>query len=415
MTIFAIRRVAGALTAALRFPLRLLPPLFLGVLAGCASVPTVAPHGTLLEDVYSSYPRLLRQTYHGDAALNGRLLASVTATENGQPAAAFYASDDQGNSFKRIGAIVDAEFAKGPKGRCCGTLYELPVRIGALPAGTLLYSVSVGESRYGVAMENRIYQSGDGGAQWRYLSVCGTARIPKNQRTSGIWEPEFAIAKSGELVCYYSDETLAGHSQVLVQITSSDAVHWSAPKVIVAGDDPNARPGMAVVRQLPNGSYLMTYENCYLGPLDCSLHIKRSPDGLDWGAPNAPGDRPQTASGLFFRHAPSLTWLPAEGLPQGMVIAIGQILVGKDGLPDGDGNGKTMFVNSDPDVRGPWRAVPTPIALHRPVLLSNGCQNYSSPLLPSVDGKRLAMLQSDGAEDPTCRTRFGNAAIPPQR
>ncbi|MES2160233.1 MAG: exo-alpha-sialidase [Pseudomonadota bacterium] len=410
MTAFTIRRRAGALAAALRFVL----PVALVVLTACVATPTAPPHGTLLEDVYSSYPRLLRQTHHGDAALNGRLLASVTATENGQPAAAFYASDDQGGSFKRISAIVDAEFAKGPKGRCCGTLYELPVRIGALPAGTLLYSASVGESRYGVAMENRIYQSGDGGAHWRYLSACGTARIPKNQQTSGIWEPEFAIAQSGELVCYYSDETLAGHSQVLVQITSRDAIHWSAPKIIVAGDDPNARPGMAVVRRLPNGGYLMTYENCYLGPLDCSLHIKRSPDGLDWGDPNDPGDRPQTVAGQFFRHAPSLTWMPVDGRPQGMVVAIGQILVGRDGQPDADGNGKTMFVNSDPDVRGTWTAVPTPVALQRPILLSNGCQNYSSPLLPSVDGKRLAMLQSDGAEDPTCRTRFGSAAISPR-
>jgi multiple sugar transport system substrate-binding protein len=375
-----------------------------------AATPAV-PHGALLDDVYTSYPRLIRQTHHGDAALNGRLVASMTATENGQPAAAIYASEDDGKHFKRIAAIVDPEFAKGPKGRCCGGLYELPVRVGALPAGTLLYSLSVGESRLGVPMENRIYQSGDGGKSWSYLSLCGTGRIPKNRQTSGIWEPEFAIAKNGELVCYYSDETLAGHSQVLVQITSRDGVKWSAPRVIVAGDDPNTRPGMPIVRQLPNGSYLMSYENCYLGPLDCALRIKRSPDGLNWGAPNDPGERPETASGQFLRHAPTFTWMPVVGKPAGMVVAIGQILVDKYGRPDPAGNGKTMFVNDSPDLKGPWRAVTTPIALQKPVVLSNGCQNYSTPLLPSVDGGSLAMLQSDGAEDPTCRTRFGSAAI----
>ncbi|MFS2002784.1 extracellular solute-binding protein [Duganella sp. CT11-25] len=378
--------------------------------AAVAAAPPV-PHGALLDDVYTSYPRLIRQTHHSDAALNGRLVASMTATEDGQPAAAIYASEDQGKSFKRIGAIVDPEFAKGPKGRCCGGLYELPVRIGALPAGTLLYSLSVGESRLGVPMENRIYRSDDGGRNWSYLSLCGTGRIPKNQQTSGIWEPEFAIAKSGELVCYYSDETLAGHSQVLVRVTSRDGVKWSAPKVIVAGDDPKARPGMPIVRQLPNGSYLMSYENCYLGPLDCALRIKRSPDGLDWGAPNDPGMRPETASGQFFRHAPTFTWMPVAGKPDGMVVAIGQILVDRNGRPEPRGNGKTMFVNDSPDVSGPWRAVPSPIALQKPVVLSNGCQNYSTPLLPSADGKSLAMLQSDGAENPTCRTRFGSAAI----
>ena len=375
-----------------------------------AAAPTV-PRGALLDDAYTSYPRLIRQSHHRDAALNGRLVASMTATENGQPAAAIYASADEGKSFRRIAAIVDPEFAKGPKGRCCGGLFELPVRIGALPAGTLLYSLSVGESRLGVPMENRIYQSADSGRNWSYLSLCGTGRIPKHRGTSGIWEPEFAIAKSGELVCYYSDETLAGHSQVLVEVTSRDGVKWSAPKVIVAGDDPNTRPGMPIVRRLPNGGYLMSYENCYLGPLDCALRIKRSPDGLDWGAPNDPGDRPQTASGQFLRHAPTFTWMPAAGKPDGMVVAIGQILVDRHGRPDPSGNGKTMLVNDSPDISGPWRALPTPIALQKPVVLSNGCQNYSTPLLPSVDGKRLAMLQSDGAEDPTCRTRYGEAAI----
>jgi hypothetical protein len=366
--------------------------------------------GTLLADTFATYPRLIRQSHHQTAALNGRLVASVTSRNTEQAVAAIFASNDDGASFSRVGTIADPAFKNG---HCCGTLYELPVKIGALPAGTLLYAASVGQEQT-APMENRIYQSADGGATWNYLSLCGTGRIPKTPKEpSGIWEPEFGIAKSGELVCYYSDETLAGHSQILAEVASRDGVNWSAPQTIVAGDDPKSRPGMAIVRRLPNGAYLLTFENCYAGPLDCALRAKRSSDGLNWGAANDPGFRLETASGQFFRHAPTFTWAPVPGQPNGMLIAIGQILVDKNGIPDASGNGKVMFTNTTADGSGPWKLAPAPLAIASPPLTTNWCQNYSSPLLPSSDGKRLAMLQSDGGADQSCRTRFGAAALTP--
>jgi hypothetical protein len=377
--------------------------------AGTPGTAEASNRGTLLTDDFATYPRLIRQSHHQAAALNGRLVASVTSKNGDQAVAGIYASNDDGTSFKRIGTIADPAFNDG---HCCGTLYELPVQIGALPAGTLLYAASVGQKRT-APMENRIYQSADGGVTWNYLSLCGTGRIPKNPNgPSGIWEPEFAIAKTGELVCYYSDETLAGHSQILVEVTSRDGVNWSAPQAIVAGDDPNSRPGMAIVRQLPNGAYLLTFENCYLGPLDCALRAKRSDDGIHWGAANDPGFRLETASGQFFRHAPTFTWASVPGHPEGMLIAIGQILVDKNGIPDASGNGKSMFTNTTADGSGPWKLVASPLAITSPPLTTNWCQNYSSPLLPSADGKGLVMLQSDGGADQSCRTRFGAAAMP---
>jgi hypothetical protein len=381
-----------------------------GALAAATPPAATPSQGTLLADTFATYPRLIRQSHHQTAALNGRLVASVTSRNTEQAVAGIYASNDDGASFSRIGTIADPAFKNG---HCCGTLYELPVKIGGLPAGTLLYAASVGQEQ-NAPMENRIYQSADGGVTWNYLSLCGTGRIPKNLKDpSGIWEPEFAIAKSGELVCYYSDETLAGHSQILVEVTSRDGVNWSAPRTIVAGDDPKSRPGMAIVRRLPNGSYLLTFENCYLGPLDCALRAKRSDDGLDWGAANDPGVRLETASGQFFRHAPTFTWAPVPGQPNGMLIAIGQILVDKNGIPDASGNGKVMFTNTTADGSGPWKLAPAPLAIASPPLTTNWCQNYSSPLLPSSDGKRLVMLQSDGGADQSCRTRFGSAALTP--
>jgi hypothetical protein len=417
-------RLAGARTILIAAATALLAGLALNACGGTgggvaatsgAVAPAPAPgpaaaHGTLLADLFGAYPRLIRQSHHANAALNGRLVASISSSENGQPVGGIYASGDDGKTFARVGAIADPDFKTA---QCCGTLYELPVAIGALPAGTLLYSTSMGADRPGVPMENRIYQSADGGANWTYLSLCGKGRIGRNGKGTGIWEPEFAIAKSGELVCYYSDETLAGHSQVLVQTTTRDGVNWTAPQTIVAGDDPNARPGMPIVRQLPNGAYLMTYENCYAGPLDCALRAKRSPDGLNWGAPNDPGFRLETANGQFFRHAPTFAWAPVAGQPNGMLIAVGQILVDKNGIPDASGNGKTMFTNTTADGSGPWRAVASPLAIPNPPLMTNWCQNYSSPLLPSADGKTLTMLQTDGGADNSCRTRFGSAPLAP--
>jgi hypothetical protein len=72
-----------------------------------------------------------------------------------------------------------------------------------------------------------------------------------------------------------------------------------------------------------------------------------------------------------------------------------------------------MFTNTTADGSGPWRMVDAPLALPSPPLLTNWCQNYSSPLLPTADNKGLIMLQTDGGADTTCRTRFGSAALAP--
>lgn len=380
---------------------------------GAAAAPVAAPvaveRGTLLADEFTTYPRVIRQSHHRDAALNGRLVASVTASPDGVNQGAIYASGDDGRTFRKIGAIVDPLMMKG---HCCGTLFELPRAIGALPAGTLLYSISLGQELPGAAMENRIYASTDGGVSWNFLSLCGKGRVPKTKDAPyGIWEPEFAISADGRLVCYYSDETLQGHSQILVQVVSSDAVNWSAPQTIVARDDKNGRPGMAVVRRLPNGTYFLTYEDCYAGPLDCRVRAKRSPDGLNWGAANDPGTLLQTADGHFLRHAPNLAWAPVPGNPTGKLLVIGQIVFGANGAVDPALNGRTLFSNTSADGSGPWTAMPAPLGIPAPPAMTNWCQNYSTPLLPSADGKRLFVMHSDGGADKSCRVYSGSAPL----
>ena len=383
------------------------PPVVLTPTPTPTPTPTVA-RGTLLANEFSTYPRLVRQSFHSNAALNGRLVASVSASTGGANQAAIYASADEGKTFARIGSVTDNAFQKG---LCCGTLFELPSAIGALPAGTLLYAASVGADGT-VAMENRIYQSGDGGVSWTYLSNCGRGLVPKtSSATSGIWEPEFAIAANGELACFYSDETEPKHSQVLKLTHTADGLNWSTPTLVVAGDDPNDRPGMAIVRRLPSGRFFMTWEQCYGGPLNCAVRAKSSADGLNWGVATDIGQRLETASGQFFRHAPTLSWSPSADSANGQILVIGQILVQSNGVADASANGHAMFVNTTADGSGPWRLVNTPIGVPNPPTATNWCQNYSTPLLPSKDGKSLAMMVSDGGADSSCRVYFGSGSF----
>jgi hypothetical protein len=368
--------------------------------------------GTLLQSTWSAYPRLVRLAHQADAARNGRIVASLTENAGGIWQAGFHASQDDGVSFTRVGTLRDSEFAKG---LCCGSLFEMPQQVGTLPAGTLLFSASIGLDAVGALMEQRIYRSNDAGATFTRIdgAACGrsaVARVP-GAVGSGVWEPEFFIAANGSLACIFSDETDPGHSQVLKLTTTSDGSSWSTPRVIVAGPSASDRPGMAGVRRLPNGTYAMSFENCSVAHLDCSVRLKLSNDGLDWGALGTLGTRPQTAAGQYFRHTPTLAWLPTPGEANGTLVLIGQIVSnGAQGV-DAANNGRVLFVNTTADGSGPWRMVSAPIALPSPPSTSNWCQNYSTPLLPSVDGHSVLLMQTDSTVDGGCNARYGRGVL----
>jgi hypothetical protein len=69
-----------------------------------------------------------------------------------------YLADRDGAPFRQIGEITDPEFGSGV---CCGTLYELPQRVGSLQAGMLLWAASVGKKTE--RMATIIYRSNDEG------------------------------------------------------------------------------------------------------------------------------------------------------------------------------------------------------------------------------------------------------------
>src|SRR5262249_30703225 len=143
-------------------------------------------------------------------------------------------------------------------------------------------------------MALHIWKSNDIGRTWSYLSCCADSQSTAGswnrppcgvlQSDAGLWEPEFSVTSDGWLVCHYSDETDGKHCQKLARVRTSDGVSWTNRCDTVASDKSTDRPGMAVVRKLPNGSYFMSYELCAAdGEYKCVVQYRTSQDGWVWG------------------------------------------------------------------------------------------------------------------------------------
>jgi hypothetical protein len=362
----------------------------------CLSLSAWAASGTLLPHSVG-YPRLVRLTY-GPAASNGWIIASTTGK--------LFLSKDDGKSFS---PIADAPVRDGSRLRCCETLYELPRAIGSLPAGTLLYSAtySVGttppppSAARGAGPPNmreqglpaiEVYSSTDQGATWTYLSTPVMGRGEKG--TGGLWEPAFTVARDGSLVMFWSDETYSCCSQKLSKIRSSDGVTWRDSSDAVASTVQSDRPGMIIVSDLPSGGYFMTYEICgdpVTGP-KCAAYYRTSRDGWNYGPPSDLGKRIENAEGQYFEHAPANIWSPSPLSPNGVVLAVGQVLHNANGSV-AQQNGRVIFVNARLDGSDPWSTIASPVEV--PNSYDNPCPNYSSALLPTQDGAALLEFAAD--------------------
>ncbi|WP_129664116.1 sialidase family protein [Phytoactinopolyspora endophytica] len=358
----------------------------------------------LLTDQVSMYPRGVRLQHQDDDAVNDTIVASVTTFTDRGGEAAIFSSDDDGRSFEPIASVPVSE-RNGQEGLCCGTLYELPQQVGELPEGTLLYSASVGQNAGSERrMDLDIWQSQDAGHTWSYLSACASA-----PNSGGLWEPEFSIDAQGRLVCHYADETDAlDGTQRLVRVVSDDGVQWGERSYTVQSKSGATRPGMPIVRTLPDGSYVMVFEVCGTpGQYDCAVYSRHSDDGWDWGDPDEHGDVITSVQGRYFSHAPTVTWVE-DGTPQGTLLVIGQLLQEADGSI-ADGNGSTIFVQRNGS--SGWLEIAAPIEI--PDAYNHWCPNYSSSLIPLANGRDFVELASDLGDDGVCRTWFARGSIRP--
>lgn len=369
-----------------------------GITPSSAAPPGGAENGSRLMAGVALYPRVIRLQHSGPAT--GRIIASaVTFDSNGAGIGAIFASTDHGRSFQRIGSVTDPYAAQG---LCCSTLYELPRRVGKLSAGTLLWSASVGQGAAVRRMTLPVWASSDHGRTWRKLGTVATS-----PNDGGLWEPEFTVSRDGRLVLFVSDESQQPtHSQTLVASISTDGGNWSPLRNVVAADDPALRPGMPVVRRLPHGDYLMSYEIC--GPGEgCRQRIRRSADGIDWGDPADLGTLIDAADGTGFRHAPTISWY-ADGSRDGALLSVGQMLYDSAGAI-AEGNGSTIMSNNGrPEAA--WTTAEAPVRIAAPY--DNYCPNYSSSLLPMPESGRLLELATGYDADGVCTTYFGTGNLP---
>lgn len=360
----------------------LLPVLAAGalLLTLLAPVPAQAANGVRISPDGLMYPRAVRLEHSGSA--NGRIIADATGFPSGGPVGAIFQSTDDGASFSRIGTVADADARSG---LCCTTIFELPQQIGSMPAGTLLWAGAVGQDGgSGRRMTIKVWRSGDAGRTWSYLSTPATSA-----NSGGLWEPEFFVDGAGRLALHYADESQPGRSQVLSATSSTDGVGWAARRTIVAGSSGNHRPGMPVVRRLPDRSFLMIYEICGQAPsqYDCAVYDRTSPDGADWGDPAWFGNQVRLSDGRYFVAAPTIAVTS-----RGLLVAVGQYLRNADGS-SAAGSGGTLFASDDAGKS--WSPFAAPVNTGTPA--PGPCDNYSSTLVPSADGTSVLEIATDDA------------------
>lgn len=271
-----------------------------------------------------------------------------------------YRSEDGGNSWQLIANVYDKEYGLLRTSQPC--LYELPQRVGDMPAGTILLAGNIFDDDPYTQSRIVIYKSTDGGYTWSFLSEVdhGGPCIYDPSTTSAtttVWEPFLGLSESGDLVCYYSDERQKadGVLQAVSFRVSSDGVNWGKLSNVAAIGNTSDRPGMITVTALPNGKYMATYEMVNRPSIsnnNAVVYCKFSDDGVTWNADSL-GTRVALADGRGIGSSPYVKWIDAGG-PNGMVV-----ISAKWGTDSADNisGGQNFYVNYNLG-EGPWERLP---------------------------------------------------------
>ena len=331
----------------------------------------------------ASYPRVIQIRHYGPE--KGQLLATFARKES----LPIYRSKDNGATWQRFSEVPNL------RGQPC--LYELPVKMGDFPAGTILAAGGgAGDDPNRRTLD--VSYSRDGGKSWQYLStiaVGGPGRYDPADRAglrdqNPVFEPYLYADAAGRLVAYFSDERHKkdGYSQLLDHEVSTDGGRsWGAPVYDVAIPDGLSRPGMAVVARDGHGKYVMSYEvvgmpGHALEPRSNLTHIRLSDDGDHWGDPTDYGLLVQDRWRQYPNATPYIVWSPWGG-PDGTLIVSGRSIMRDDlGLT---GNG--VMINRRGG-RGLWTLIETPIT-GNPAL-----DGYSQTMIPLGDGREILQLVS---------------------
>jgi hypothetical protein len=328
----------------------------------------------------ASYPRVIQLKH--DASRKGQLLA--TFSRGGFP---IYRSTDNGDTWEFV------TFVQGLRGQ--PALYELPLKMGEFPAGTIMASGMSSNPAAGKSALD-VHYSTDGGTTWQFLSTIvegNPAPYDPGQRafvTKGtpVWEPYLYHDAKGRLVAYYSDERYKkdGYNQLLAHRVSNDGGRtWGAQVFDVAIADGLVRAGMSIVTQNVNtGKFFMIYElvglpGYQLEPRSNPVHFRVSTDGNNFGDPKDRGTLIQDRWRQFLWATPYIVWSPWPA-PNGTLIASGRATLRF--LEGQVGNG-LMINRRNGD--GLWTLIETPIRYTPP-------DGYSQTMIPLGDGREILQL-----------------------
>jgi hypothetical protein len=244
----------------------LLTTIFIPSLAGAYGPSTMytPPSGSLVPGAL--YARAMQTT-------NGKMYATFEQYTTGIASFPIFESSDSGRTWTKVGDVKDTH--KGVGMRWEPQLYQLPQAIGGMPEGTLLCAGLVLPYNRS-SCEIDLYKSTDAGRGWTYVSTVAVG-TQANPGSDPVWEP-FLMVVNNKLYCFYSDERDPAYGQKLVHQSTADGVNWSSvvTDVAISGQ----RPGMVTVTQMPNGSYMMTYEIIGTG----GAYFKTSSNIESWNA-----------------------------------------------------------------------------------------------------------------------------------
>jgi hypothetical protein len=331
----------------------------------------------------ASYPRVIQLKYYGPG--KGQLLATF-ARRGTLP---IYRSTDNGDTWQ--------VYSEVPNLRGQPSLYELPVKMGEFPAGTLM---AAGNGAPGPDPAKRtldVSYSLDGGKTWRPLSTIETGGVGRydpadraglSLNQNPIFEPYLYADSAGRLVAYFSDERFKkdGYSQLLDHKVSTDGGRTWGPLVYdVAIADGLTRPGMAIIARDGGGKFYMSYEMVglpghALEPRNNLAHFKTSTDADNWGDDKDYGTLIQDRWRQYLNGTPYIVWSPWGG-PNGTLIASGRSIVRYDLGRVGNG----LMINRN-NGEGLWTLIETPID-YNPDL-----DGYSQTMIPLGDGQEILQL-----------------------
>ncbi|KAI0130566.1 BNR/Asp-box repeat protein [Xylariales sp. AK1849] len=254
---------------------------------------------------------------------DGRLLATWENYSPEPPLVYFpiYESLDDGASWHELSKVEDQVNGYGL--RYQPFLYQLPQAFGKFPKGTVLLSgSSIPADLSSTHIE--LYASTDKGRTWEFVShiASGGVALPNNGETP-VWEP-FLMTYQDTLIVYYSDQRdNETYGQKLVHQETKDLVHWGDVIDDVTSPTYTDRPGMPVITKLPNGDYLIVYENggtsvseAYSFP----VYYRIASDPRKFL--EAPAHYINTTTGDIPVSSPYVVWSPVGG-PQGSIIVSG--------------------------------------------------------------------------------------------